>query len=209
MTDSLDRVAVNVHTLVDPYQHREELDAIAARILGHKVYVQQLPPLLVQLRQAIVPGTDDDQPGLRSACASRPPASEDALDALIRIESAVAWWLTQEFKRSLRGIVEANLRALVGAATEPGRTLDQLQDLAYETSRWVAWAETEAGWRVRPSTVPDPAPCCDRRHALKVRRPADYAWCTNCGTAWSEHHPDLPSVLLLEQALMARRAAVA
>jgi hypothetical protein len=210
MTDFLDRVAVNVHTLVDPYQHREELTPMAARLHGHKAYVVLHPALLDQLRDAVHPGTYDNEPGMRFACASRPPASEDALDALIRIESAVAWWLTIEFKRSLRGIVEANLRALVGASTEPGRTPSQLGDLAYESSRWVTWARTETGWQARPLTIPDPCPRCDRPHSIRVRRPdADHAWCSQCGTAWSEHHPDLPSVLLLEQALMARRAAVA
>jgi hypothetical protein len=210
MTDFLDRVAVNVHTLVDPYQHREELTPMAARLHGHKAYVVQHPALLVQLRFAVRPGSDDDSPGMRSIPGSRPPASEDALDALIRIESAVAWWLTIEFKRSLRGIVEANLRALVGASTEPGRTPSQLGDLAYESSRWVTWARTETGWQARPLTIPDPCPRCDRPHSIRVRRPdADHAWCSQCGTAWSEHHPDLPSVLLLEQALMARMAAVA
>lgn len=210
MIDFLDRVAVNVQHLTQPYTHREDLDAIAARILGHKVYIVEHPPLLAQLRYAVRPGSDDDSPGMRSHPASRPPASEDALDALIRIESAVAWWLAIEFKRSLRGAVEANLRALVGASTEPGRSQDQLWDLSHDSSRWVTWARTETGWQARPLTIPDPCPRCDRTHALRVRRPdADHAWCTNCGTAWSEHHPDLPSVLLLEQALMARRAAVA
>jgi hypothetical protein len=221
---------------------------MAARLHGHKAYVVQHPALLVQLRFAVYPGSDDDSPGMRSIPGSRPPASEDALDALIRIESAVAWWLSQEFKRTLRGIVEANLRALVGASTEPGRTPSQLGDLAYESSRWVTWARTETGWQARPLTIPDPCPApvcaisrkalfgdqcskcrelatgpkldpsrdpcppstCGRTHTLRVRRPdADHAWCGQCGTAWSEHHPDLPSVLLLEQALMARRAAVA
>jgi hypothetical protein len=200
------KVSENVGSLVEPYSHREELSPIAARLQGTRFYTQAFPSLLDQLREALHPGVDGEEKG-RLAFGSKSPAMDEALDVLVRIESGAVAWLKLSFGRSPRGTVEANLRALVGAATEPGRPDAQLSMLAGDTSRWLVWARTESGWQARPLTIPDRSPCCGNARTIRVRRPdASFAWCLRCGQAWSETDPDLPSVLLLEVALLRQRA---
>jgi hypothetical protein len=232
----LDWVTDDILALIKPYTHREPLGPLAARLHGHRDYHAEHPPLLDQLRAAIQPGNDDEQ-DTHGAFGSRSPVADDALCALMRIESAAADWLVRQFKRNPRGSTEANLRGLIGAAHEPRTDPHLIADLAYEAGRWLTWAKVETGWQAKPLTIADPCPAtvcahsrrllfavtctdhtnqttpcptthCDRTRSVRIRYPdGDFAWCTACGTAWSEHHPDLPSVLLLVNAITARRVA--
>lgn len=235
----LEQITDNINQLTRPYQHRETLTPIAERLQGVRHYVTDHPSLLDQLRLAIHPAVAEIDYG-GTAFGSRPPTNTDALNALMRIESAAAWWLKIEYQRELRGSAEDNLSALKGASTEPHRTNGQLRDLAVDTHHWLTWARTESGWQPRPLTISDPCPAlvceisrrliwdgtcnneicdsainfrpcptatCGRRESIRVHQPANSAWCTHCGAAWSEYNPNLPSVLLLVDALVTQRGA--
>ena len=144
-------------------------------------------PLLVQLRQATHPVAGDDTRGARHGkpAPAAAPANLDALDRMRAIETQVADWLGI-FQLPTRGMLEDDLRALVGATATA--TPEARERLAADVDRWRLWCLTLAGWRTPPWRPNAPCPHCEvlpgDRVGLRVRLDRSTACCVSCGAVW-------------------------
>lgn len=194
MTDHLDKISENVNQLTQPRKHAEPYTyRTEAGTWIHDRHHTDVPSLLQQLRNA-VPGRVGD--ATSRSFSSRTPGRDDALDILALIDTE-AWRWCQYAGMKARG-TDGNVRALVGIAT----TLDDdnLTDLAWNTSSWVALARVTVGWD-RPARSPDnTCPLCGKKGGLRIRLGDGVtsqnasAACLNCHEHWDE-----TNVLLLAQ----------
>lgn len=134
-TSAADRVAADVRQLVDPIHV-----AVRGRLITHD-------PLLLQLRDACVPGRGGRSEARRPAPGPRLPAREDALDALLWIYGGLMDWkarLNLSHPAQDADWQVSMMRALVGVA--PGLTPAQGHLLASEVRDWWAEAAVWSGW---------------------------------------------------------------
>jgi hypothetical protein len=143
------------------------------------------PSLLDQLRALVdEPLVEEVEGSARSIPRSRSPLGDDALDRLMAIETASAWWASVKLRRDLRDTVEENLRLLVGMA---GRLDDaDLRRLAADIRRWHGWAATLTGWQTPPWSPRAACPLCERTGTLRVLLDKKRGTCLGCGENWTE-----------------------
>ncbi|GAA3765634.1 DUF7341 domain-containing protein [Micromonospora maritima] len=170
--------------LCDPGQHVERIpywDDNRNRKFREWRTVQ--PGLLAQLHQAAVePTSGTTEPGPRTVPRSRPPLALEALSTHAAICTHAAHWCTS-LNLDLRDTVEANIRALVGAA--PGLDDDDLQLLARELRTWRRWAAVATGW-IAPLYQPHvPCPACHTTGKLRINLTAQAAHCRACQATWA------------------------
>ena len=130
MNDPLTDIADDVHALVDPYHHVEPYNIVDGGKVKPRHHMTKHPSLLDQLRAAEQHAGND---GTSGGYESRPAARLEAIATLNTIDSEVATWITWR-RRTVRGTTEANLRAIVGIATDLGP--DDRRELAGEVRRW-------------------------------------------------------------------------
>ncbi len=131
----LAELAANVRQLVEPIHI-----AIQGTIRTH-------PPLLNQLRAAIVPARAEET-GLRRVPDSRPTINVAAADALAEIEVGIAGWhhrLRIITPRDNTDWVKAGLRALVGAYPQLDDGMQHWLDA--DVDGWWELAARTVGWR--------------------------------------------------------------
>lgn len=180
MSDPLTDIADDVHALVDPYHHVEPYNIVDGGKVKPKHHLTKHPSLLDQLRAAETAGHgSEDQPA--GGYESRPAARLEAIATLNTIDSEVATWITWR-RRTVRGTTEANLRAIVGIATDLGQ--DDRRELAGEVRRWLTWARVVTGWDSPPWRPNVPCPMCGVKGGLRIRLLEESAACLDCGSAW-------------------------
>lgn len=178
-------IADNAELLTDPRHHTERIwDWSPTRNKRtRRVHITTQPGLLAQLAELAEPGHTDHSS--RSVPASRPPLTA-ARQALTDITTDVNRWLHRTHLTA-RDTVEANIRALVGAAP----TLDHAQQtrLATDLHAWVRRAQIHTGWADPPWHPQAPCPVCGQR-ALSVRLDQQTAHCNGrtadqpCTATW-------------------------
>jgi hypothetical protein len=112
------------------------------------------PPLLDQLRDAILPGISAVHgPERRRVPDSKPPLNVDALDRFLVISMQIVAWHNRLGgpPNPARGAKwpkwqKAALRQFVGLAPHLAPSI--ADDLAADVHRWRHWAATQAGWRL-------------------------------------------------------------
>ncbi|MET8265951.1 hypothetical protein ABZU92_18385 [Micromonospora arida] len=162
------------------------------------------PGLLQQLHDAAVePVHATADAGPRPTPGSRPPLALEALSTHATICTHVAHWCTS-LNLTLRGTVEANLHALVGAT--PNLDDDDLQYLATELRRWHRWASVATGWTAPLFAPHVPCPACQVTGQLRVNLTAQAAHCRACQATWAS---DDGSLYALGEYMQARGQRVA
>jgi hypothetical protein len=177
--------------------HREHLTAtIGHTTVGH-AHFTKVPPLLAQLQYA----NPASETGSRSGAGfeSRPAASLEALDTLVRIDLEAARWVRDlgedDPATTLRCV------ALVGAllpstnrCKRPRPAVDQQtrkvtcctwHAIEHDVRRWWTQARIVTGWDA-PAWRPDnTCPSCGVRRALRIRLAERVGFCTECHETWS------------------------
>jgi hypothetical protein len=182
---ALDRLVEAVDELVQPRIHREPYIKRVGATWVHDRHVTHVASLLDQLEQAVEP-SGSTLAGHRVP-GSAPALRIEAMNVLLVIDTevsqAVQLWLGEE-----RDSIAANLRALVGLASELG-VLDQ-RDLAKGARRWRTMAAIVTGWEVPAQQLDNTCPLCAARGSLRVRLDTEAAsgtgYCTECHETWDE-----------------------
>ena len=200
MTDYLTDIAETADELTNPMRVVEpiwDMDHNRNKRI-RRVWTVNLPSLLEQLAEAIVPGESyvEDE-ATRGAFASRPAARLDAVDRLLAIEASAAIWCTRT-SLTLRDSPTANIRALVGASPVMGS--DRQRDLSRDLRSWRSWAATVTGWERPPHAPRAPCPLCEAKGTLRIRMEKETGCCMACGSAW-----DVTNIGLLEEHIIAYR----
>ena len=180
MSDPLTDIADAVRDLTQPYTHIEPYAVVDGGKVKPKHHVTKHPSLLDQLRAAEQHAGND---GTSGGYESRPAARLEAIATLNTIDSEVATWITWR-RRPVRGTTEANLRAIVGIATDLGP--DDRRELAGEVRRWLTWARVVTGWDSPPWRPNVPCPMCGVKGGLRIRLLEESAACLDCGSAWDK-----------------------
>lgn len=168
------RELTEAHQHAEPYQRREGGTTWTDR------HITRVPSLLDQLQHADQPSTGAGGAG---GYDSRPAASLEALDTLIRIDLEAARWV-RDLGEDDPGDTAACIRKLHGlhaSATEPAQ-----RDIERDIRRWWNQARIATGWD-SPAWRPDnTCPLCGKRGTLRVRLSAHAAICIEgaCRTTW-------------------------
>ncbi|MEU4399765.1 DUF7341 domain-containing protein [Micromonospora orduensis] len=171
----------------------------------HREWRTVQPGLLTQLHQAAVePAEGRTEPGPRSVPGSRPPLALEALSTHAAICTHVAHWCTS-LQLALRDTVEANIRALVGAA--PGLDGEDLDLLAVEIRTWHRWASVATGWTAPLFAPHVPCPACQTVGKLRVNLSAQAAHCRACQATWASDDGSLYALGEYIQAHTSRKVA--
>ncbi|MGI5247789.1 DUF7341 domain-containing protein [Dactylosporangium sp. CA-139066] len=195
MSDTLTDIADAAEALCDARQHAEpryEWDANRNKkpIAPHRTIV---PGLIQQLRDLAEEGSaSGDETGVRSVPDSRPPGEFDAV-ALIAAVTFGAAWRAGQLGLQPRDTAEANIRAIVGAASSIDS--DTQRDIRHELTSWRRQADVILGWEQPPIELVAPCPIvdtdgagtpCGARGSLLAQRDGTGARCVKCGAAWDE-----------------------
>jgi hypothetical protein len=207
--EAIQRIADDVTELVDSRTHTEPYRTVDSRTrkvrwMAHRT---AQPSLLDQLRRQVGRAGASEGEGGSGKPGSRSPLNEDALDRLMAVEAASAWWTSVRLRRDLRETVEENLRLLVGASTRMDD--HELRDLAADIRRWHTWVATLTGWRSPPWRPHIPCPLCARMGTLRVKLDEKRATCLGCGEAWDEYTIGLLADHIRETGLAADTPEVA
>ena len=144
--------------------------------VGHTV---TFPPLLDELREAAVPGSNSDGPAVSGGFESRPSAELEPVAVLREIVTdATAWART--FRLSTVSLPRL-LSSLVSAQHDD----EQLTTLTAQAERWVLRAKQATGHEAAPVTLNHPCPMCGRRSALVISGDLTTAKCSRCQTRWT------------------------
>lgn len=218
MGDILADIAAVAEELADAHQHRSQVPYWDHnRHRKFRTHLVALPGLLDQLYESVYPASQEG--GTRQPPGSRPPLSVEALGTHTAITAYVTGWCVRSGLRS-RGLVTANLRALVGAAGN--LPSDDQRALLADLRRWRTWCAVMTGWE-RVDTYPGvPCPVCGETGTLRVNLTSERGYCTNqtrdedgvlvCGSTWSMEDGSLPVLgrhITSVRARQEREAAVA
>lgn len=195
MADPLTELADLADELCDPRQHVERVhDRVDRGTRRMRAHVTTQAGLLAQLAEAAVEGAAaEETSGGRSVPQSRPPGCWEAIARHTAITLHVAHWCW-DLRLEQRATVEANLRALVGAA--PRVDSDTVRALVADARRWRHQAAVMTGW-ASPSFAPQaPCPQCARPGSIRINLARKSAMCTNeardaqgrllCGAMWDQ-----------------------
>lgn len=209
--------------------HREVLNRPAAAG-GRRDHFTRVPPLLDQLRYG--DWTTSQQRG-GSAFESRPAASVESLDTLIRIDLEAARWVrdlgeddpgdTIECVRFLGGLVASARRCRVHPRghqhdgqgchlDSAGRRLTgwccTWHNVAADVARWWTQARIITGWDQQAWSPDNTCPACGERRTLRIRLEERLGFCTSCRETWGpESYQELAAHVRAESE--ARRTPVA
>lgn len=169
----------HIRELTRPHTHRQHFTTRHHGTWYGQHHTIHAPALLTQLQHA---------PPLLGAQThggyeSRPAASLDSIDTLIRIDTHAAAWV-RDLGHDDPGHTDACVQ-LLGAltASQPPATRTQI---AHDVRAWWTWARIATGWD-SPAWRPDNnCPLCGRRGSLRVKLDAGAASCTECGETWNE-----------------------
>lgn len=149
-----------------------------------RAHVTTQPGLLAQLAEAVTESTAaPEDGGGHSVPGSRPPGAWEAMARHSAITVAAAGWCFY-LEVAQRDTVEANIRALVGAAS----VLDanDLSALVADVRSWRHQAAVMTGW-ASPSFTPQ-VPCpivdCGKSNTIRVNLDRQLALCTACESRW-------------------------
>ena len=163
------------------------------------------PGLLRQLHDgAVDPVRAPSDTGPRPTPGSRPPLALEALSTHAAICTHVGHWCFS-LNLALRDTVEANIRALVGAA--PNLDDDDLTALTVEVRTWHRWASVATGWTAPLFAPHVPCPACQVVGQLRVNLTAQAAHCRACQATWASDDGSLYRLGEYIQAHTERRAA--
>lgn len=186
--DPLVEIAELAEELCDARQHTERIHewTKARNRKLTKVYITVQAGLIEQLRDAITAAVaPDDEGGRHGIPASRPPLLLEALARHIAISTAVNEWI-HWLQLENRPTVEANIRALVGAAP----TMDNLgrHAILADLRRWRTWAAVMSGWATAPLQphVACPNPDCATMSSLRVYPDRKAGFCVACQHIWDD-----------------------
>jgi hypothetical protein len=170
--------------LCDPHHHVERVPYWDRnRNKKYREWRTTQPGLLRQLHEAAVePVQTLAEAGARPHPASRPPLALEALSTHAAITAYAARWCWS-LKLDQRDTVEANIRALIGAAA--GLDDDDLALLAQELRQWYRWASVATGWTAPAYSPHVPCPACEQVGKLRVNLHAQIAHCRNCQNTWA------------------------
>lgn len=174
------RELTQTHRHSEPYTHEANGTTYTQR---HHVTV---PALLDQLQHATPLTGGDDRSG--SGYGSRPVASLEALDTLVRIDLESARWLrdlglddpgdTKDCVR-LAGSLLPQVTTCTTTPPRPGGCC-----LPHDITRWWHQARIVSGWDVAAWKPNNTCPLCGKRGTLRIR-PADHAaLCVDCRSTW-------------------------
>lgn len=214
-----DQVRDMITDLTRTTSHRERLDTRPAAAGGPLTHFTRVPALLAQLQM-----TDQtSETGARSGTGfeSRPAASIEALDTLVRIDLEAARWVRDlgedDPSTTIRCVVL--LGALLPSANrcdphrrgrqDAGRWCCTWHAVEHDVRRWWTQARITTGWD-RAAWCPDnTCPSCGVRRSLRIRLEERIGFCTECREVWP---PDSYQVLaehVREESDERRRAVVA
>ena len=182
----LERLVEAVDELTMSRTHVEPYSRLVGQTWVHERWPTQVESLLAQLERCIEPSGSTS--GGHRVPGSTPAARMDAINALLVIDAEVTQTVGVYLDED-RATIAANLRALVGLATELGEP-DQ-RDLAKQARRWRTMAALVTGWEV-PATrlTQNTCPLCAARGSLRVRVDANAgtgtALCVECHETWDE-----------------------
>ena len=176
-----------VRELTRPYDHREHYQLERAGTWYGQDHITRVPALLHQLQYAAPSGAGEERGS--AGFESRPSASLDSIDTLVRIDLAAARWvrdLGEDDPLDTAACV-TRLNALI-APLEPCRHREPgcctWHEVEADVRRWWTWARVQTGWD-SPAWRPDnTCPLCGERGALRVRLADQVASCTNCHETW-------------------------
>lgn len=190
--------------------HRERLAQRPAAAGGPTTHFTRVPPLLLQLRYADWTG-GDDRTG--TGYESRPAASLEALDALIRIDLAAARWLrdlgiddpvdTIDPETLLPIPATGTIRCveLLGAqlpnlnrCRRSRPVIDQQtrrvtcctwHGVDHDVRRWWTQARITTGWDAAAWVPDNTCPSCGERRKMRVRLAERIGFCVECHETWT------------------------
>lgn len=158
-----------------------------------RTHTVTLPGLLAQLYESVIPSGGAGDGGVAGHTGSRPPLALEALSRHAEITLAVAGWCWK-LRVDQRDTVQANIRALVGAASQLDH--DAQERLRSDLRRWRSWAATMTGWEQITRLDRVPCPVCETHGSLRINLTTRTAYCANpdrdadglrtCGATWAE-----------------------
>lgn len=174
-----------VRELTQTHRHSERYLVRHGATWYGQNHVTRAPALLVQLTYAPPSMAAESHGGY----ASRPAASLEAVDTLVRIDLAAARWIrdlgeddpldTAACIRRLNGLV-----ASLQPCRRPAPDCCTRHEVERDVRRWWAWARIATGWD-SPAWKPDnTCPLCGKRGTLRVKLADAIGWCVDCHETW-------------------------
>lgn len=172
-----------VRELCSPHQHREHYQVRRGQTWYGQDHVTRMPALLDQLAYA-PPMLGAETHG---GYASRPAASLESVDTLVRIDLAASRWIRDLGEDDGKPNGEpldtvACVRRLGAlAVSQPAVTRTAI---TADVRRWWTWARIATGWD-SPAWKPDnTCPLCGVRGSLRVKLADAIGWCNECHETW-------------------------
>lgn len=182
-----------VRDLTQSHTHREQYTAELGGTRYTSHHRSQVPALIDQLAHAIplTAGADRGSSGF----GSKPTASIEAMDTLIRIDLAAARWVRDLGEDDPGDEIDRRTGlAVTGSGTKACiRKIDALargaqpvtrRELEGDVRRWWTWARIASGWDVPPWKPDNTCPACAQRGTLRVRFSDQAGYCTECRATW-------------------------
>lgn len=177
-------IAAVADELTDVRKHREPFEVWSpSRHRVKRWHETTVPGLLAQLRAAFVPGRAEQVESGSGVPGSRPPLHLEAISRHTVITVGAARWMWS-LELTQRETVEANVRALVGAAG--AMDSDAQAALLTELRRWRTWCAVLTGWETPPFRPHVACPVCDTMDSLVIRLDTSKAYCRDmdCLSTW-------------------------
>lgn len=175
-----------VTQLTRPHRHAEAYTHEANGTTYTQRHNVTVPALLDQLQHP-TPLTGGEHGG--SGYGSRPAASIEALDTLIRIDLEAARWV-RDLGLDDPGDTAACVRlagSLVPQTTSCTTPTNERRSgccLTHDIARWWHQARIVSGWDVAAWKPDNTCPLCGKRGTLRVRLADLAALCTDCRSTW-------------------------
>lgn len=185
-----------VRELTEVTQHRE----LYLRKRSVRYHVTLNPPLLVQLAAAATPKASVDA-GIARPSSSRPAASIESIDTLIRIDRDAAAWLRSLGEDDPGNVIQCVVRLGALAVQErcdrdTGKrdresgwiNCCRYHQVEADVRRWWGWARIITRWDLPPFQPANTCPLCGTRGSLRVRVAEQLATCTEdqCRETWDQ-----------------------